>query len=149
MNEMLSGLLDRVSVEVARADNKASILVAGLLAALGGLGAGLGASGWQPWHHGPWCAAFLWVSFGLSVSAIFCLGTVLYPKRHHASAADRPIAYYGDVVRFDNALKLGEALSGAHFTERDVLVDQLWEISHLVNQKFRYGFVVLRTCYKI
>ena len=41
-------LLDRTRAETVQADNKASILLAGVLAAAGGIAASVGAGKWNP-----------------------------------------------------------------------------------------------------
>jgi hypothetical protein len=130
-------LLQRTSGEAERADTKASILLAGILAVAGGVSALLSGVKWNPAVQSalvqiPWWAAMVSATAGL-----VCLGSVVYPRAHRASSPRSSLGYFGDVVALPSVDALSLRLRSASYDELDVAVDQLWQLSHIVVTKYR------------
>jgi Family of unknown function (DUF5706) len=132
-------LLDRTRAETSQAENKAAILLAGILAGAGGLAATDGAkliSVYRPWYT----TVLLWATAAAVLAAIVCLAAAIYPRsrtRHHDQLS--AVGYFGDVMALGSPLQLRSQLSGPGERVLDVWVDQVWQTSALVSRK--YGFV--------
>jgi uncharacterized membrane protein len=132
-------LLDRARAETPQADNKASILLAGVLAAVGGTAAAVGAGKWNPVHH-PWYVSVpFWGAIAAVVAAIVCLAAAIYP-RGRVQPGQRPgdVTFFGDVAALDSVEQLRELLTAPGTQLVDVWIDQIWQISMVVNRKYLF-----------
>ena len=136
--EVAKDLLDRARAETTQAENKAAILLAGVLAAVGGITAAIGSRNWavarQPWY----VATPFWVAAAATAAALTCLASVIYP-RSRASQRGRltGVAYFGDVVALDSPAELHNLLTQPDVQLSDVWIDQIWQMSGIVNRKYR------------
>lgn len=132
-------LLDRTRAEITQADNKSSILLAGVLAAGGGSVAAIGASKWQPAHQ-PWYISVpFWAATAAVLAAIVCLAAAIYP-RGRASTPQKPttVGYFGDVAALDSPNELRDRLTQPGAQLLDFWVDQIWQTSAIVSRKYRF-----------
>jgi hypothetical protein len=129
-------LLDRTRAEITQADNKAAILLAGVLAVAGGIVAAIGAGKWNPVHK-PWYVAVpFWAATAAMVAAITCLAAAIYPRSRARTAQKlTAVGYFADVVALESTDQLRGLLSepGAQF---DFWIDQIWHTSAIVNRKY-------------
>jgi hypothetical protein len=134
---MAKDLLDRARADIALADNKTSILLAGTLAAAGGLSAALGSAGWSPSGHSVAAAVGFWLALVGLIVTVFLFGLALYP-RNGPSRAGGPalIAYFGDVAALTSPAELGVRLSDASLALSDVWLDQAWWVSCIAVRKY-------------
>jgi hypothetical protein len=134
---MARDLLERTRVEVDRADNKASIMLAGALAAAGGVSASLAAVGWSPLSAGVLVQVFWWPALFSGLGCIACLGSVLYPRARIAAPEKGTVGYFSDVVALDSLAALRQALGDPTAASFEAEVDQVWQVSHIVDRKYR------------
>lgn len=130
-------LLDRTRAETTQAENKAAILLAGILAGAGGIAAADGdklISVSRPWYT----AVPLWAAAATILAAIACLTAAIYP-RSVTRTGDRiaAIGYFGDVATLGSPLELHTLLSEPGMNVLDVWIDQIWQTSALVSRKYR------------
>jgi hypothetical protein len=132
-------LLDRTRAETAQADNKASILLAGVLAAVGGIAAAVGAGKWKPLHQPWYVSGPFWAAMAAVLAAIVCLGAVIYP-RGRVRPVQRPlgVTFFGDVAALASADQLRERLTAPGTELVDVWIDQIWQMSVLVDGKYSF-----------
>ena len=135
LSERLESMLEEAREELTRADNKASILLAGGGVAVGALMAALLAGDWSPTLLSSSARYFWWLSVALLAVALALLGLAVFPTTLPPSRSDRPIAYYADVVRVGRD-DLIDAL--AKESNIDAVADQLFNISTIVLRKYRY-----------
>ncbi len=132
-------LLDRTRAETTQAENKAAILLAGILAGVGGIvaaGGGKLISGHRPWY----ITVPFWAAAATVLIAIVCLAAAIYPRRRSRSGQRlSEIGYFGDVAALESPIQLHRLLSESGIRLLDVWIDQIWQISALVSRK--YGFV--------
>jgi hypothetical protein len=148
-------LLDEGREELARADNKASVMLgaAGLVLSvfLGSVIAG----DWDPTQigNGPAEATF-WLGIALSVLGIVRLAAAVMPRTRHGEAREK-LVYFGHVIQYrkpglavrqstrrrreaeaKEELRGAIVAAGANRFERTV--DQVWVISLIVQRKYRH-----------
>lgn len=131
-------LLDRTRSETTQAENKAAILLAGILAVTGGIVAAVGGnriSLHRPWYVIlPFCAAA-----AVLMAAIACLAAALYPRgRVHSVHKPTMVGYFGDVLKLDSPSQLHGLLSESSNHVLDLWIDQIWQISAIVGRKYRF-----------
>src|SRR4051812_28491924 len=85
--------------ELARADNKAQILLAAFGIVIGAILAGLLSGDWKPERLDHGATELFWVGGGFSIAACATLGWALWPRITH-EAADGPASYFGDVLAY-------------------------------------------------
>jgi len=135
-------LLARTRSEVSLADNKASILLAGVLAATGGISAALVAGGWTPADENGLTASLFWGCILFLVGTVLCLALVVYPRQiGNAGRPGKVLGYFGDVAALPGPDALRKAFADDRRDHFEVVVDQLWRISRIVARK--YGFLQL------
>lgn len=131
-------LLDRTRAETTQAENKAAILLAGTLAATGGIAAAVGGK-WNP-EDRPWYVIMLFcVAVSAALMAIICLAAAIYPRsraRHDHELTT--IGYFGDVLMLESPGQLHTLLSRPDTRLLDVWIDQIWQASRIVGQKYRF-----------
>jgi hypothetical protein len=132
-------LLDRTRAEISLADNKASILLAGVLAAAGGISAALVAGGWSPGDEGHVTAVLFWGCVLFLIGTVVCLALVVYPRK--IASPGRPgkvLGYFADVAALPGPDALRDAFADDRRDHFDVVVDQLWRVSRIVTRKYGY-----------
>jgi len=130
-------LLDRTRAETTQAENKAAIILAGILAGSGGIASANGGK-WIPIHQHWYVAVPFWVAAAAVLAAVACLAAAIYPRSRVGTAHKRStIGYFGDVVALGSASHLDELLHGSSIRLVDVWVDQIWQTSVIVNRKYR------------
>jgi hypothetical protein len=131
-------LLDRTRAEITQADNKAAILLAGVLAVTGGVVAAIGAGKWAPEHQTWYVAVPFWAATAAALAAITCLAAAIYPRsRPHWSGRVTAVGYFGDVAALDSPGQLRGLLSAPGTQLLDAWVDQIWRISVIATRKFQ------------
>lgn len=131
-------LLDRTRAETTQAESKAAILLAGILAAAGGIVAAGGTrlvSAHRPWY----IAAPFWAAVAATLAAIVCLAAAIYPRsRSRNDQKLSEIGYFGDVVALGSPIHLRSLLSESGTELLDVWIDQIWQTSILVSRKYLF-----------
>lgn len=130
-------LVQRTSEEAARADTKASILLAGILAVSGGVSALLSGAEWNPAVQPALIQIPWWAAVTAATAGLVCLGSAVYPRVHRADPQRSTIGYFGDVVGLPSLDALSLRLRSASDDELAVAVNQLWQLSHIVSTKYR------------
>jgi hypothetical protein len=126
-----------------RIDTKASILLAGVGAALGAVVGSILAKGWSPFRL-PVVPAVLWwagaVAVGVGSSAL--LGAV-YPRYRPHQVTDarrsRYFGYYADVAGYRSAAEVAATIRESAARELELAAEQLLQVSLIVDRK--YGLV--------
>ncbi len=131
-------LLDRTRSETTQAQNKAAVLLAGILAATGGIAAAVGGK-WNP-EHRPWYVILPFCAAAVAVlMAISCLAAAIYPRgRNQADHKLTTIGYFGDVLMLDSPGQLRDLLSDSRTRLLDVWTDQIWQTSAIAGRKYRF-----------
>ncbi len=131
-------LLERTRSETTQAEGKAAVLLAGILAATGGIAAAVGGK-WNPVHR-PWYIIVLFCAAATTVLvAIACLTAAIYPRgRAQTDKKLTTIGYFGDVLMLDSPGQLHELLSDSSTKILDVWIDQIWQASIIVGRKYRF-----------
>ena len=131
-------LLDRTRSETTQAENKAAVLLAGVLAGTGGIAAAVGGK-WNP-EHRPWYIVVLFCAAAVpALMAITCLSAAIYPRgRVQTDHKLTTIGYFGDVLMLDSPGQLRELLSHSGIRLLDVWTDQIWQSSLIVGRKYRF-----------
>ncbi|GAB2752620.1 hypothetical protein GCM10027039_08300 [Terrabacter koreensis] len=135
MTAHADALLRDAREELARADNKASLLLTASGVGVGALLAALLARSWSPSSLSGLAQAFWWAGAIIIGAGIVLLGTAVYPKTSSPGRTGSPaVAYYADVVRVGRgALKTALQQGAAD----DYLLDQLFNVSEIVVAKYR------------
>lgn len=133
-----SELLERTSSQAERADTKASILLAGILAVAGGVSAVLSGAKWNPAAQPTLIQVAWWVAVVAAVVALACLGSAVYPRMQHRKiTGERPVVgYFGDVVMLPSVEVLSTRLQASPDDAIDIAIDQLWQLSHIGSTKY-------------
>jgi pycsar effector protein len=131
-------LLDRTRAETTQAENKAAVLLAGVLAGTGGIAAAVGGK-WHPQDR-PWYVIALFsVAAIAALLAIICLTAAIYPRgRAQPDHKLTTIGYFGDVLMLDSPGQLRVLLSQPDTRLLDVWTDQIWQASLIVGHKYRF-----------
>jgi hypothetical protein len=138
IERLANDLLDRTRTETVQADNKASILLAGVLAVAGGTAAALGAGKWRPIEQ-PWYIAVpFWAAVAAALASITCLAAAIYPRRRIQTAyKPTTVGYFGDVAALDSPDQLHGLLTTSATRLLDIWIDQIWQMSAIVSRKYR------------
>lgn len=135
---LVKDLLDRTRAETTQAENKAAILLAGILAGAGGIAAADGGK-WIPVHRPWYVTAPFWAAAAAVLAAIACLAAAIYPRGRLQTAQKLTnIGYFGDVVALDSSSQLRGLLSESGTQLLDVWIDQIWHTSAIVSRKYRF-----------
>lgn len=130
-------LLDGASGNLAYAENKASILLAGVLAALGGIAAAISSIHWPVIHQPPYIAVPFWAATAAALAAIVGLGAAIYPRTMpHAPDRLTSVAFFGDVAALESPVRLRGLLTAPDMSILDIWVDQVWQISLIASRKY-------------
>jgi hypothetical protein len=147
-------LLGETREELAKADAKASILLAATGVAFGALLTAIGNGAWAPGRvqHGD-ARLTVWISMAFALIGIFLLGSAVKPRLRSRAMGREQLHYFGNVrsywpsvalwnrrsrldegrTAFDEALKL--AANDANYEAR--LDDQLWFLGRTAFRKYR------------
>ena len=119
-------LLDRAREEISYAENKASILLAGVLAVSGGIVAAISSADWPVLHQSPYVEVPFWAAVAAAIAAITGLGASIYPRMPRAAGRVGSVAFFGDVAALESPAQLRGLLTDPAMTVLDTWVDQLW-----------------------
>jgi hypothetical protein len=138
-NERLAkDLLDRTRTETTQAENKAAILLAGILAGAGGIVAA-GGGKLIAAHREWWVIAPFSAATAATLTAIVCLAAAIYPRnRSRVDQQLSEIGYFGDVAALDSPVQLRSLLSMPGTQLLDIWIDQIWQTSALVSRKYLF-----------
>jgi Family of unknown function (DUF5706) len=123
--------------ELNRADTKASILLAGSIAVVAAVIAGVIAGGWSPTMLTDWREPLWWAGTAAAGVAILFLAAAIYPRTKRRGGQPSVIAYYGDVVGLTDRIELLTALERSARRDVDRLIDQIYQVSRIVKRKYR------------
>lgn len=129
-------VLTEAREELARADNKAALLLAAIGVVAGALLAALLAQSWSPAVLSDTIEWLWWVGVIAVLAAIGALASAVYPRTTYRGAKSSFISFFGDVVATTDG-ELEGKLEATAAKPRKVLIDQLIAISHIVDQKYR------------
>ncbi|MEU6791915.1 Pycsar system effector family protein [Nonomuraea wenchangensis] len=130
-------LLTETREELARADNKASILL-GITGLVGGvLLSSTLAADWSPSRLGFAAQVVWWVSTVAGFTAVALLVSAVIPVTKRPSGPSEEPMYFGDVVHFSSNEQLVAALKSAAVSSSTRVVDQLMTVSRIVSKKYR------------
>jgi hypothetical protein len=136
VEELAADLLGRTRAETAQADNKAAILLAGVLAMTGSGWAVLSSSSWNPLSQGSLVTVFFWASLASVLGAVGCLAGALYPRQRSGRAAPGFVGYFEDVVALGSVVELKQSLRRPELDLLDVWADQIWQLCRIVQRKY-------------
>lgn len=129
-------LLPRATAEIARADGKAAVLLAGTGTVLGAVLAGVVAGTWTPARLDVRVAWLWWLGCAASLAAVGCLGAVVYPRLPPKGYRPRgPVLYFGDVAGFASPAVLDAALARRE-AGVDPRVTELWHTARIAHAKY-------------
>jgi hypothetical protein len=123
--------------ELTRADTKASILLAGSVAVIAAVIAGVVAGGWTPTELTEWREPVWWAAAVAAGLAVLLLAAAIYPRTMRRTGQPQVIAYYGDVVALKDRNELRTALERSARRDMDRLIDQVYQVSRIVKRKYR------------
>lgn len=131
-------LLDRAREEITHAENKASILLAGVLATLGGIIAAISGVHWPVIRQPPYVAAPFWAATVAALAAIVGLASAVYPRITPSTAGrTASLGFFGDVIQLESPAELRRLLSHRSTTIFDIWIDQAWQTSLIARRKYR------------
>jgi hypothetical protein len=132
----LADLLGDTREELTRADSKAALLLSATGVAVGALLAGLLAGKWTPFELDNRVEWIWWVGVGSAAAGIYSIAAAIYPRIHRRSSDQaRPPAYYGDVAGYEKIELFRQAVDQA-VDLRERLIDQTFQVSHIVQRKY-------------
>lgn len=140
-------LLAETREEVNKADAKAQVLLGVAGVGLGAVAGGLIAGSWSPFTLPNSIEWLWWTGTAAAIAALACLAGAVYPRTGRSDVKDpKIVAYYGDVMRFDSAQALANALLIASRPDLRRISDQVRRMSGIVGRKYtliRWGFWLL------
>lgn len=133
---MESAMLAEAREDLAKADQKATLVLATLGIGFGAVLGGVLAGGWNPTQLFGAGEVLWWIGTGLFAIAVVLAGTAVWP-RYDAGDASAGIYYWAHVASFESLASLSAALDS---TDPDMAYrtrNQLWSISRIVEIKYR------------
>ncbi|MFF1358637.1 Pycsar system effector family protein [Streptomyces sp. NPDC058297] len=132
-------LLADLRSEIARADSKASVLVAALGMTAGVFSGLLAGGGWSPAVlSGPGTAAW-WAGAGALALALFALLLAVLPRyRSRGWTPGEPLTHFGDIQQAARAGQLTAALMATERRAADGLTRALTETSRIAARKHQW-----------
>ncbi|MFE9554175.1 Pycsar system effector family protein [Streptomyces sp. NPDC006692] len=132
-------LLTELRAEIARADSKASVLIAGLGMTAGVVGGQLGARGWAPGELSTAGAGLWWTgTAALALALLGALMAVLPRYRGATWAPGRPLSYFGDIQQAVRQDWLAQALADTELAPTASLMAALAENSRIAARKHQW-----------
>lgn len=133
--EYAKGVLAATREELARADNKAALLLATAGVAIGALLAALLAGSWDPHQLYDAVEWLWWVGVVMVAGGVVALGWAILPRIRAGQPRPQMIAYFADVVATpaENLESLLEATAAAPMQS---VSDQLRQVSLIVQRKY-------------
>ncbi|MEV6155445.1 Pycsar system effector family protein [Nonomuraea sp. NPDC052129] len=128
-------ILGEIRDEAARADTKASILLATTAVAVGAVLGGLFAGRWRPHDLGSG-EGLWWCGSALACTAIVLFLAAVYPRRGSGSRPNTLVSFFGDALRQESSYSLITALERSSRAELDTLANQIFAMSRLVRTKY-------------
>lgn len=131
-------ILREAREELARADGKASILLAAIGVIVGAIVASVLAGSWHPTQLDDHIEWLWWIGSAIGLAGAVSFGAAVFPRTTYRSKR-RPgiVAYFGDVV----GLSKDELKEGLVDTAKDAsaaTLDQVAAISSVVDKKYRF-----------
>ncbi|MEU5958969.1 Pycsar system effector family protein [Streptomyces sp. NPDC047525] len=132
-------LLADLRSEIARADSKASVLVAALGMTAGVFSGLLAGRNWQPGELTAAGATIWWAGVLAFVSALFALLLAVLPRlRGTTWTAGRPLSYFGDIQQAVREGRLLQALAETEHAPLSGLTAALAETSRIAVRKHQW-----------
>ncbi|MFJ3665631.1 Pycsar system effector family protein [Streptomyces sp. NPDC090106] len=132
-------LLADLRTEVARADAKASVLVAALGTTAGVLSGLLAGRGWTPSALSALGAALWWTGAATLVLSLFALLLAVLPRfRSPHWTPGRPLSYFGDIQEAVRHGQLEAALTETRRAPVTALTSALTEMSRIAVRKHQW-----------
>ncbi|MDK0521517.1 Pycsar system effector family protein [Streptomyces sp. ML-6] len=132
-------LLLNLRAEIARADSKASVLVAALGMTAGVLSGWLAGRGWRPGSLDAPGTALWWTGVGGLAAALVALLMAVIPRyRRSVWIPGEPLTYFGDIQDAARRGRLPEALDATANSRTAALVTALAETSRIALCKHRW-----------
>jgi hypothetical protein len=133
-------LMAETREELARADSKASTLLAGAMVAVGVVWSALAAGQWSPLRVRPAAALLWWPAVVCALAGLGCLVAIIYPAGGRASrrtSGRHMLGYFGH-IQAHPAGELQEALRArAALPELERLAHELAAVSAIAGRKYR------------
>lgn len=129
-------MLAETREELAKADQKASLLLAALGVALAAVAGAVGSNTVRPYGYGPLGQMLFWAGCAVSVVSVFLFGSTVRPRTGRGSAPGG-IHYFGDLA--DGALTVDQIRAELGRTDpvgRDIA--QLRSLARIVSTKYRH-----------
>lgn len=134
---LASTILREAREELARADGKASILLAAIGVIIGAIMAAILAGSWHPSHLNDNIEWLWWTGTGAGSAGAVSFGVAIFPRTTYRSERRLGIvAYFGDVVGLSSS-QLREGLIATADDPGAATLDQVEAISSVVDKKYR------------
>lgn len=129
-------LLAEARDELNRADQKASILLAGAFVAVGAIVAGMISASWTPARLGsPWSE--LWITGAMVLMfGILALVYAIYPRTRRGRDDEPDLFYFRQAARITSVGDLETELRRSSAETFRRTADQLWRVSQVVGVKY-------------
>lgn len=135
--ELATGILREAREELARADGKASILLAAIGVVLGAILAAILGGSWHPSHLHDNIEWLWWIGTVTGFIGAAAFGVAIFPRtKYRYQRRLGIVAYFGDVV----GLSSDDLKQGLADTAKDsdaAVLDQVMAISSVVDTKYR------------
>ena len=133
-HELTRRMLTETREELARADGKASILLASVGVVVGVLLGGIITGDWSPDKLACAAEGFWWIGVAAAGGGMLSLSVAVYPRL--VPAAPGRVTYFEDVRRHETcAALLPHINTEAERGDRDA--EQLWRLSKIAHKKYR------------
>ncbi|WP_335934530.1 Pycsar system effector family protein [Streptomyces sp. PTD5-9] len=138
-NDAGTRLLLDLRSEIARADNKASVLVAALGMTAGVISGWLAGSEWRPSALSGPGTALWWTGTGGLAAALLSMLMAVLPRYHGSSwTPGTPLTYFADIRRAARQNRLAEALDATEGAPTSALLTALAETSWIAVRKHQW-----------
>lgn len=136
--ELARTILQEAREELARADGKASILLAAIGVIIGAIMAAVLGGAWHPHDLTNNIEWLWWVGTTLGLAGATAFGSAVFPRTTYRSKRRPPgiVAYFGDVVGLSE-LQLKQRLAETANKADTATLDQVRAISSVVDKKYR------------
>jgi MFS family permease len=130
-------ILREAREELARADGKASILLAAIGVIIGAIVAAILGGSWHPTHLDDNIEWLWWIGTAIGLAGAVAFGAAVFPRTTYR-AKRRPgiVSYFGDVVGLSK-VQLKEGLITTAKDPDAATLDQVEAISSVVDKKYR------------